>query len=309
VDPTKEHWWRAGLELHMRRSSGDAFQDFFGRIMEARHGADYVRVRAFGRRGDKGCDGYLASSGVVYQCYGAVNGDGGKVDYLIGKMEEDFAKARTLLKDVMKEWRMAHNLVDGLPAEAIQTLEAIKKANPEIPCSFVAKESLTKTLLSLDEAVIATLVGPAATSIDEQNMQTTELRDLVVAVLAAVDETPLSTGDIKVVSAEKLAYNALPTHWSHIISAGWQNAHHVSSYFARHPDPMTGERVAQRFRDRYAYLKAQNLTAADIMTDLYGSIVGVGVASVPRMIAAQALLAHLFESCDILEDAPQRAPL
>jgi hypothetical protein len=93
MDSVKAYWWRVGLELKLRQSSGDAFQDFFGRVMQARHGDDYIRVRPFGRRGDKGCDGYLASSGRVYQCYGAVNGDEGKVDYLVSKMESDFAKA------------------------------------------------------------------------------------------------------------------------------------------------------------------------------------------------------------------------
>jgi hypothetical protein len=28
---------------------------------------------------------------------------------------------------------------------------------------------------------------------------------------------------------------------------------------------------------------------------------------IPKLIAAQALLAHLFESCDILEDVPETA--
>jgi hypothetical protein len=128
MDSIKEYWWRIGLELKVRQLSGDAFQDFFGRIMQARYGDDYVRVRPYGQRGDKGCDGYLASSGRVYQCYGAVNGDGSKVDYLVDKMGVDFAKARDALKAIMKEWHMVHNLVDGLPIDAVETLRAIEKA-------------------------------------------------------------------------------------------------------------------------------------------------------------------------------------
>ena len=38
MDPKKAYWWAIGLELRMRQLSGDAFQDFFGRIMEARYG-------------------------------------------------------------------------------------------------------------------------------------------------------------------------------------------------------------------------------------------------------------------------------
>lgn len=304
MEAIKEYWWRVGLQLRMREQNGDAFQDFFGRIMEARYGADYVRIRPYGQRGDKGCDGYLASDGRVFQCYGAVNGDGGKVAYLIGKMADDFAKARAFLKDIMKEWHMVHNLVDGLPIEAVQTLDAIKKANGPLKCGIVGQESLAITLFELDEARIASFIGPAATAADEHNMQAAELRDLISAILQAVDEAAPVAAEIKAVSAAKLAHNALPRHWEQFLSAGWQNAHQVSGYFANHHDPMTGERVAVRFRDRYAYLRAQNLAAADIMADLCALVVGHGAASVPRMIAAQALLAHLFESCDILEDVP-----
>jgi hypothetical protein len=60
--------------------------------MEKLHGDDFIRVRPFGQKGDKGCDGYLLSSGQIFQCYGAVNGDKSKVGYLISKMEEDFGK-------------------------------------------------------------------------------------------------------------------------------------------------------------------------------------------------------------------------
>ncbi len=77
------------------------------------HSDDFVRVRPFGQKGDKGCDGYLQSSGQLFACYGAVNGDKGKVDYLVSKMDEDFAKAKKNLSEIMKEWHMVHNLVDG----------------------------------------------------------------------------------------------------------------------------------------------------------------------------------------------------
>jgi hypothetical protein len=38
------------------------------------------------------------TSGQVFQCYGALNGDGGKVSYLVKKMAADFSKALKALK-------------------------------------------------------------------------------------------------------------------------------------------------------------------------------------------------------------------
>lgn len=81
MNSNQAYWWRVGLELKLRQLSGTAFQDFFADLMLAAHGDSYVRVRPYGQLGDKGCDGYLASSGRVHACYGAINGDKGKVAY------------------------------------------------------------------------------------------------------------------------------------------------------------------------------------------------------------------------------------
>ena len=78
---TQEHWWKLSLRLNLRQSAVDAFQDFFSDVMQRLHGDDLVRVRPFGQKGDKGCDGYLQSTGQVYQCYGALNGNKGKERY------------------------------------------------------------------------------------------------------------------------------------------------------------------------------------------------------------------------------------
>ena len=135
---TPEHWWKISLRLKLRQASGDAFCDFFSNLMEMVHGSDFVRVRPFGSRGDKGCDGYLKSSGKVFQCYGAINGDKSKVSYLISKMDTDLAKAKAGVSDIMKEWEMVHNLVDGLPIEAVQTLHNMEKDNPHLRFAFFA---------------------------------------------------------------------------------------------------------------------------------------------------------------------------
>lgn len=305
MNPDQTYWWRVGLELKLRKLSGVAFQDFFADLMTAAHGDDFVRIRPHGALGDKGCDGYLASSGRVHACYGAVNGDGARVSYLIGKMESDFTKAKTALGGVMKEWVMTHNLVDGLPIEAVQKLDELKKANPQIRFSFAALESMESSLLSMPEAKIIALVGPAALPAANAVLDTAALKELIDGIMSGVDGASASAVDVKTVSAEKLDHNKLPAAWRQLLTAGMQNSSHVDTYFSRHPQAMMGEHVAQRFRERYAYLRSQELAAPAIMANLFEMIVGAGLADAHRVVAAQALLAHLFESCDVLEDAPQ----
>jgi hypothetical protein len=170
VTPHQRAWWRAALELKLRKSSGDSFQDFFSRLMEMARGSDFVRVRPYGALGDKGCDGYLQSSGEVFQCYGAINSVNDKVAYLIGKMESDFGTAKAKLPGLMKKWTLVHNLVDGLPIHAIQKRDQLQKDNPGIEA---------KELFALPTGGIEDLLGLAAQAEDFLDLQAEELRELV----------------------------------------------------------------------------------------------------------------------------------
>lgn len=302
MEMTQEHWWKISLRLKLRQASGDAFQDFFSDVMSKLHGDDFVRVRPFGQKGDKGCDGYLQSSGQLFQCYGALNGDKGKVDYLIGKMEEDFLKAKSKLSAIMKEWHMVHNLVDGLPVDAIEKLEELKKDNPDIGFGFVGLEGFEIRIDELDEGKKAELLGPAATNKDAQDVQMSELRDLINAVVSITTTSDPKLEGILPVPVDKLEANNLPSYWKSMISGGWQNAHIVASYLDRHHNALIGETIAQLFSARYQYLKSQKLAPASIMDGLYEYVTGIGSVAPARQVAAQALLAHLFESCDIFEN-------
>jgi hypothetical protein len=302
----QRYWWRVALELKLRRCSSDAFQGFFSEVMGKVHGCDFVRVRPFGSLGDKGCDGYLQSSGQVFQCYGALNGElGGKVAYLVSKMGQDFAKAVQAIPLIMKEWHMVHNLVDGLPVQALEKLEQLKNTDKQRKFGFIGMEGFQERIFTLEIVDIEELLGVVATSADAQNLQPDELRDLIATIAAAGDDVEFDVTSIRPVPPEKLNFNRLPSHWRTLIACGWQNADLVASYLDRHPDPLVGERVAQFFRARYRYLRDQHLPPGAIMSALYEFVVGFGSVAPTRQVAAQALLAFLFESCDIFED---RAP-
>lgn len=293
----------------LRKSNGDAFQDFFSRVMAATYGPDFVRVRPFGALGDMGCDGYLQSTGNVYACYGAINAAPDRVNYLISKMDSDYAKAKNALTSIMKGCCFVHNLVDGLPMQAVLKLEELKKANTNHQFGFVGFEWFEALIFSLPVEKIEGLLGIAATGRDSLNFQTAELRDLVAALVTATDAHPIDFSVIRPVSANKLDFNMLPGHWRAMIAGGWQNAPLVEQYFRQHHDPMLGERVAQRFHVRYLYLRAQRLDSGSILSSLYEDVTGIGLVTPARQVAAQALLAHLFESCDIFEEPPEKVGL
>lgn len=303
---SQSYYWRIALELKLRKSNSDAFQDFFSTVMSYLHGDDFVRIRPYGSLGDKGCDGYLQSSGQLFQCYGALAGELKQVTTLTNKMTDDFAKALKHLAVIMKEWHMVHNIADGLPVEAVTTMNALKASNPSLIFGFVGIEGFTKRVFSLRPAQIEALLGPAASDADATTLDTAALRDLVQHLRSEADAIDFDEQDLRPVPLDKLKYNNLPNHWRQLITGGWKNAHLVGEYFDRHPDPLIGERLAKLFRDRYEYLKAQHLIPGDIMASLYELVTGIGSVPPQKQVAVQSLLAFFFENCDIFEREPNR---
>ena len=303
----QRYYWRIALELRLRKANSDAFQDFFSTVMGLLHGDDFVRVRPYGALGDKGCDGYLQSGGQLFQCYGALAGELKQVATLTTKMTDDFAKALKNLAAIMKEWYMVHNIADGLPVEAITTMDALRKGNPKVTFGFIGVEGFSERVFRLHPFQIEYLLGPAASDADATTLDTSALRDLIQHLRSEADAIDFDPQDLRPVPLHKLNYNNLPNHWKQLIAGGWRNAHLVGQYFDRHPDPLTGERIAKLFRDRYDYLKTQRLSPGDIMALLYELVTGIGNVPPQKQVAAQSLLAFLFENCDIFERKPTLA--
>lgn len=295
--------WHWMLELKLRTLQGNAFQDFMADLMQARYGDDFVRVKPYGSLGDKGCDGYRITDGAVFACYGAQNGATANVSQLVKKMEEDFAKASSQLASIMRSWHMTHNLIAGVPVEALMKRKEIETANPNIVIGLIGPPKIREIMGELSEQDRIKLIGPAARNKDYQHLQLEEVKDAVDAIMTAVASKDVHPGEIAPVSPEKLTFNSLSTSSQQILRQGRINASHIARYFGDHPDPMRGEAVADVFRIKYTDLKAQALPPDTILAELYVFVAGPGDVSIPRQVAANSLLSFLFESCDIFENA------
>jgi hypothetical protein len=207
----------------------------------------------------------------------------------------------------MKEWYMVHNLVDGLPVEAIETLNNLKINNPDVLFGFIGLEGFESRISKLSNTNIGQLLGPQATNQDAQNLQVEELRDLVNGIVSATELSVPDPNPIMPVPVNKLDVNKLPRYWHLAIAGGWKNAHIVVTYLGSHPDPLRGQDISKLFNQHYQYLRAQLLPPGSIMDGLYEYVTGIGSVAPARQVAAFALLAHLFESCDIFENVIQEA--
>lgn len=298
--------WQLALEVKLRRVSGVAFQDFFADVMTRAHGDDYVPTRPWGTTGDKGCDGYLASTGEVFACYGKVDDAAPTLSDVKTKMDADYKKACDHLSVAMKGWRFVHNMLDGTPTDVtVVKMAEMKAAHPHHTFGVMGRAGFEERILKMAEGDIIALIGPAASAEDTRNMRLELVAELIDATMAAVDKAPTFGGpDPSPVPAEKLDYNKLPNHWRHTIESQMANAKVVGEYLRLHPDPLRGPKAGELFRTRYASLRAQALPPGSIMGKLHQAVIGVGAYDNERVVAANALLTYLFDSCDIFEDKP-----
>jgi hypothetical protein len=306
MTPHQRLQWQMSLELKLCRLGGDAFQDFFSTVMERLHGDDFVRVRAFGSLGDKGCDGYLDGSGQVFQCYGKLHDAAVNVSALIAKMSDDYAKAAAALSTIMREWHFVHNLVDGFPVEAVLRLQELRASHAHHRFAVFGPPTFEERVLSMDEAHVTALLGPVASAEDSRNMRLEEVAGLVAAVMRDMDDVPLADVQPNEPPHDKLEFNAIRGPWRRILEGATNNAPLVKGYVDRHPDPEAGKRVAKVFANRYAELDAEGLPPNAILTKLYEGVTGIGSVPPERQVAAQALLAYLFEACDRFKDHPSK---
>lgn len=306
MTPEQVWQWQLCMKLRLHQVHGDAFQEFFASVMSKLHGDDYVPVRAYGRLGDKGCDGYLDSTGALFACYGKLADVSPVVSTLIQKINDDFAKVVANFAGTMKEWYFVHNLMNGLPAEAVQAIKALQVANPELKIGVIGPEGLEKRVFQMQEADLISLFGPVGTAEHSRNMRLDVVAGIIDSILKGFKDDVLPAASPKPVPVDKIEFNKIPLVWRQMLEAAARNSAYVDDYLENTFDPERGTKLALVFKERYQTLKGQELDPDEIMTALYQEITGIGVVAPDRALAAQALIAFLFESCDIFEDDPSK---
>jgi hypothetical protein len=284
---------RFRLAFHTQK--GTAFQDWFVRLAGHAFGADFEEVRPYGPYGDLKCDGRRISTGSVFQCYAP---EAIKEAELIAKVDEDFHGARGHWTGNMQEWVFVHNDGRGLPPNAVQHLDALRKAHAPLTIATWSEPELLPLAMGLDLSALQALFGPAASIAIVDRLVMSDL----MPIIDALQRQEPNPGDPPLTppSPEKLEKNELSEESGLFLRIGRRKSSLVDTFFRKSPRPDLGERIAEAFRTRYAELKALDLPADTIFKHLQDY---AGFNGEPkRQGAALAVLAYFFDSCDIFED-------
>lgn len=293
---------RAFRDLQLRvaffERRGMAFQNFFADIMELCHPHDFQRVCPWGNIGDRKCDGFRSSDRTLFAVYAPDPGEAVKLANWVSKIDEDFRGALPFWKKQYDQWSFVHNREEGLPPDVLAKLNALQAEFSNFTIIRMGPAELRQAALALDDSKLTTLLGPAVGSADLAGV-TFEHIKVVVETVAQQPAPPAEA--LRPVPAAKIEANALSDGVATLLKAGMERADVVARFFSKWHDATLGDRVAQGFREKYETLRDDGLTPTVIYQELWAYAGGRLKSHPDHEAAVLAVLAHLFETCDIFE--------
>jgi C-terminal domain 10 of the ABC-three component (ABC-3C) systems len=287
-------WYELKFALEFRSRLGTAFQDFFASIMERGYPTDFQKVKPYGNNGDKKCDGYHRSLRRVYQVYAP---EKMQVASTNRKIQEDFTGAVEHWATSMSTWVFVHNQWRGVPADVLQKILTINGTSGVAVLSWCEVE-LHDEFFLLSPENQALLLGSAPTP---QSFVRIQLKDVIQVASVIAQQDPPPPEEIRKVPAGKLKANSLSEYVQSLLTMGSRKSKLVKRFFDEWHDPQLGDRIARTFRSKYEELRAENIVSDEAFFELWRFSGGGSRESIDQEAAVLAVLAFLFEECEIFE--------
>ena len=128
----------------------------------------------------------------------------------------------------------------------------------------------------------------------------------LAAVLTHISVTPIpTTSEVKDVSRGKIEANLLSQAVADFLKIGMQKASLVAQFFNSWKNPTYGEQIAQAFKSEYVALRdgVPPLHPDEIFGRLEAWAGGTANTTPTHKAAVLAVMAYLFDKCEIFEDA------
>ena len=295
MDVVSELFYALQFKIAFLEKKGTAFQDWFRTLAGHSLGPDFEAVRPYGSQGDWKCDGRQLSTGTIYQCYAPETETDQKT---IAKIDGDFTGALKKWPDFMRGWTFVHNDARGVPPAVASHLDQKRRNYPQIKFEIWEEPELFSWFKLLSTDAKRSMFGAVP---NQSLVDGLALEDLepVIDALEQRDPDPIDALPPPP-SVQKLERNALSAEAADFLRMGRRKVRLVETYFQKCTPVELGERIAEAFRERYTELKALGLSPDRIFMYLQRY---AGFRGEPkRQVAGMAVLAYLFDSCDIFED-------
>jgi hypothetical protein len=279
---------------------GDAFEDFFQRLMSVRYG-DFVQVRTHGNLGDLGADGLRLHNGRLYACYAPEVFNATKVG---GKFTGDLASAMRQRGGEFKIFVFVYNDVRGLHPEVTRLLAQARLDHPSIGFEPMGPPHLLRKLFDLVRHEIEDLLRAP---IQVENLvYGVGLEDLTPLLQHLMENRRRTDGRAapREVSELKMDYNALSEDDQEMLRLGMRHTHLVEQYYQGVIDVTERDEVAADFNAYYRLMAEEYQDPDQIVTELQKYVAGNQRGRAGMEIALWVVLAYFFETCDIFQEPP-----
>lgn len=303
MDQFRRSYYEVVFKNFYLEKGENEFQDFFSEIMEKCHPGDFQRVRPWGKAGDRKNDGYLPSQRMLFQVYAP---NRMKAANAIAKINEDFKGALLHWEKYFDMWIFVHNSRDGLGSAIVAKLNELTTHYRSVTTHSWGFEELRQKVFTLNAANLASLLGPAPSSKDMLDVR----YDNVQEVLKHITRQEVSAiQDVRPVPPDKLKFNRLSAHVQNLLTGGMQKADLVGQFFNDHSNPTYGDEIASAFKHEYKNYRRLGVDPDTIFCKLQEFTGGSERGTPTDEAAILAVLAYLFEQCDIFERSPEEVTL
>jgi hypothetical protein len=298
LDRATRAYYEKAFQVGFLTKRNTGFQDWFADIMEMRYpGGDFMRVRPWGKRGDEKNDGYLRSTRTLFQVYAP---NTMKEKEAITKIDEDFRGALPHWEPYFRTWVFVHNAIEGLGPGITKKLLELDAEQEPVNVTHWGFNDFRRVFFKLDDADIAAVLGPAPTTRDFLELGFDNLIPVIDTIKRA--KAP-ACASLTPVPRDKIEINHLSDEVEGLIEMGRRKSPLVGDYFRRHRDPGYGDEVAEAFQSKYEELKSDGLEPDWVFVQLQIFAGGDLMQDPKHQAAVLAVLAYLFDQCDIFEGA------
>jgi hypothetical protein len=279
---------------------GSAFEDFFHKVMCARH-SDFLDVRTAGQLGDQGADGLSLHRRKLYACYAPQTVNVREVEE---KFSSDLHKAIEKRASQFGTFVFVHNDRRGIHPQVATLLSEAAASHPEVKFEQMGSRHLWYEFMGLEQALAEDILGcpiPVQQLVYGVGMEdlASLLKHLREQRSAAEPLTPLPN-----VSPEKLDFNAIVGDARQALIRGMRHTHLVEAFYSGAYREIEHDEVTQGFRLYFDQVRRDWDDPEDILWQLEMYVLGNGSQPPRVQQAAWVILAHFFERCDIFQEPP-----
>jgi hypothetical protein len=221
------------------------------------------------------------------------------------KSRRILGEQRTTGRQLKKWWFVVGLYSDRVPSEISRRMAELSN-ELGVPSEILHRGDIAELARGIDSELRATMFGGRAPSRGDMIRRAAyeNIGHALAYIRADITRAPLESIPLPTAVEEKVAYNLLPDSVRYFFGISAAAAKRVERYIADRADPDEGARMAAGFTAQYRLLRSEGAEPAEAFRQLL-IFAGGATGDPDREVAALAIIAYFFTSCQIFEQPPE----